>query len=91
MTLKIPVGVGWPGTPVATVDWAIGMQMTGTGSSEPVCAGDSGFDPQGAPVLPYGSTWRHYGFVCTAAPSGVTCRNPASHGWFMSARGWRRF
>ena len=49
-----------------------------------------GFDPQGAPVLPYGSTWRHYRFVCTTAPSGVTCRNADGHGWFMSARHWRR-
>jgi hypothetical protein len=65
--------------------------MTATGAAQPVCAGDPGFDTTHAPVLPYGATWRHYRFVCTAAPSGITCRNPAGHGWCMSAHHWRQF
>ncbi len=71
------------------LEWAVGLEMRGTGRPAVVCASDPGFDQSYAPVLPYGRLWRHVGFTCRARPGGLTCRNRSSHGWFLSRNSWR--
>jgi hypothetical protein len=45
----------------------------------------------GAAELPYGKT-RHFGpFTCTSRVSGLTCRNPAGHGFTVSRQRQRVF
>jgi Family of unknown function (DUF6636) len=48
-----------------------------------LCAGDTIYD-QSMPVLPYGSVWRHSGFVCLSERSGLTCRNQKGRGFVLS-------
>jgi hypothetical protein len=43
------------------------------------------------PVLRYGRRWRWHGIVCTSRPAGLTCRNRAGHGWFLSRERQRIF
>ena len=40
-------------------------------------------------VLAYGKTWRHGGFTCASAQTGLTCRNGHGHGLFVSRDSWR--
>jgi hypothetical protein len=65
--------------------------MNNTGRPSILCAGDSGFNPEGAPVLAYGRVWRHFTFTCWSRRTGLTCRNPAGHGWTLSGARWRSF
>jgi hypothetical protein len=48
-----------------------------------MCHGDTVADPS-APVIPYGTQWRAYGFVCTSQTTGLTCVNSAGHGFSLS-------
>jgi hypothetical protein len=43
------------------------------------------------PRLAYGHTWRWRGFRCTAETTGLTCRNPQGHGFFLSRASQRVF
>ena len=43
------------------------------------------------PVLPYGRTWRWRAISCTSRAAGLTCRNGAGHGWFLSRARQRIF
>ncbi len=54
------------------------------------CHGDTARDPR-APILAYGRTWVRGGFSCTSRTTGLTCRNPGNHGFFLSRESWRRF
>lgn len=42
-------------------------------------------------TLRYGSRWRLGPFRCTMRHTGLTCRNRASHGWFLSRAAYRLF
>jgi hypothetical protein len=43
-----------------------------------------------APVLPYGSSWRAFGFRCRSRISGMTCSNAYSgHGFFLERHTYR--
>jgi hypothetical protein len=44
-----------------------------------------------ARTLAYGKTWHGGGLTCTSAVKGLTCRNPAGHGFFLSRAHWRSF
>lgn len=60
----------------------------------PRCAGDIGpFQglTVGADVLEYGQTREAPGVSCMSATEGLTCRNGAGHGFFLSRGSWRRF
>ena len=64
------------------------------GHSQPIpCAGDAGpfGDPAHAVLLRYGKTWNTLGLRCSEKTSGLTCKNPSGHGFFMSLRSWRTF
>jgi len=47
-------------------------------------------DPTKAPVLAYGKTWRYGPFACSSATNGLSCRNKAGHGFFLSRALWKR-
>src|SRR5579872_6834432 len=69
------------------------VELALTGRTHGFCSGDIGVLAElgRAPVLPYGSTWRHGGFVCTSARTGLTCKNPSGHGFFLSRQRWHAF
>jgi hypothetical protein len=46
---------------------------------------------EGLRTLAYGTTWHWHGFGCSSQKSGLTCRNPAGHGFFLSRERQRRF
>jgi len=43
------------------------------------------------PVLPYGTSWRRYGIVCTSRSTSLTCRNRDGHGYTLSRERRRIF
>jgi hypothetical protein len=70
------------------------ISLTAAGRAIPVtCAGDPGpFVVEAkATVLRYGKTWADGGISCTSATNGLTCRNRAGHGFFLSRERWRSF
>lgn len=48
-----------------------------------VCHGDTVKTPE-AQSLPYGATWERKGISCSSEKTGLTCRNPAGHGFMLS-------
>jgi hypothetical protein len=64
------------------LEWGDSLQMTARSRPSGVCHGDTVLR-QGQ-VVRYGRTWHAGGFTCTVRQSGVTCRNRAGHGWFLS-------
>jgi hypothetical protein len=66
------------------------LGMSPTGRPILVCHGDTVFDPR-EPVLAYGKTFTFGPFRCTSQSAGLTCRNGAGHGWFLSRSSYRRF
>ena len=70
------------------------VSLTATGRAVPVtCAGDPGpfVSEATASVLGYGRTWSGGGISCTSESTGLTCKNRASHGFFLSRERWRTF
>ena len=78
-----------PRDPDCDLDWGSGLDLGATGRAHWICAGDTVLR-QGA-VLGYGSTWRAGPFTCTSERTGVTCRNRAQHGFFLSRASYRLF
>jgi hypothetical protein len=66
-------------------DWGQGFWMNAHGRAAPVCAGDTALN-RDAPVVRYGTTWRHGAFACASSADGMRCKNADGHG-FMIARG----
>ena len=54
------------------------------------CVGDTVIDP-GSIVLGYGRTLSLGGFDCSSEKSGMTCTNPAGHGFTLSRAQQRLF
>ncbi|MFN8187805.1 MAG: DUF6636 domain-containing protein [Gaiellales bacterium] len=71
-------------------DFGQGLEMSRTGRSKVVCAGDSTNDPS-ARVLAYGTNWKRGGFTCKVRTTGVRCTNASGHGFFLSRERWSRF
>jgi hypothetical protein len=46
---------------------------------------------QDVPALAYRRSWQRAGLRCTSQPAGLTCRNAAGHGFFLSRQSQRRF
>lgn len=67
---------------------AIGMKKSGKPSY--LCISDTVYDPA-ARTLAYGSTWSRDGFRCTSEQAGLSCRNRAGHGFFLSRERTRVF
>jgi uncharacterized protein DUF6636 len=66
------------------------LELSPTGRPAGFCSGDAGvFAKRGlATVLAYGHAWRTGGYTCTSSSSGLTCRNGAGHGFFLSRTNW---
>jgi hypothetical protein len=71
---------------------AFGDSLGMSATSRPIyiCHGDTVFVPH-AKVLAYGTRYAFGPFRCTSQPAGLTCRNAAGHGWFLSRGSYRRF
>jgi hypothetical protein len=79
-----------PKPPSCEFEWGPGFEMRRTGRGQIVCGSDSvNLAPQ--TTLKYGKTWRRPGFSCTSRRSGLTCRNMARHGFFLSRKRSSRF
>ena len=76
----------------ATVDWH-GFELGRTGKGAVTCSGGILYSPDTQRpvyrVLAYGTIWRHGGFTCASAVTGLTCRNGHAHGLFVSRDTWR--
>jgi hypothetical protein len=74
------------------VDWH-GFVLGTAGAGAVNCSGGIQYDPATdhpvTPSLVYGSRWRHGTFTCLSRVAGVTCRNRAGHGLFLSRDTWR--
>ena len=55
-----------------------------------ICAGDTAADPKGL-TLAYGDHLNLGGFRCTSQITGMTCTNPAGHGFILSRRAQHLF
>jgi hypothetical protein len=73
------------------VDWGYGLTLGNRGRAAVLCAGDTIRRAGRRAVLAYGTTWRKRGFTCRSESVGLTCRNTAGHGFFLSRERWRRF
>ena len=70
------------------------VALAPAGRPQPIaCSGDAGpfADPAAARTLPYGAVWRGGGYSCSSARTGLTCRNAAGHGFFLSRASWHAF
>jgi len=72
------------------LDWGDSYEMTANGRVGLTCHGDTAILPSSR-VLHYGKRWTHGGFTCKSRASGLTCRNRAGHGFFLSRRHSYRF
>ena len=54
------------------------------------CASDSA-NSEDAGILAYGQTFSRGGFTCQSQPSGMTCTNRSSHGFFLSKASQKLF
>jgi hypothetical protein len=72
-------------------DYGVTLTLSAKGSAQIGCVSDAVLpDPSKAPVLAYGKTWRYGPFTCGSAKTGLTCRNKAHHGFFLSRERWKR-
>ena len=81
-----------------SVDYGQGLSLTavpkpgqkGAGRASVVCAGDTVLGLRG-PALAYGSRFARGGIACLSRVTGLTCRNAAGHGFFLSRQRYRLF
>lgn len=73
------------------LEWGDRFALGAKGKPGLVCHGDTLFTPD-SPVLAYGKTmtWKS-GIACTAAKSGITCKNRQGHGFSLSRSKQRLF
>jgi hypothetical protein len=64
------------------LDYGDAFAMTPRGRARRICHGDTALG--GRTVLPYGRSRRVGPFLCVSRTAGLTCRNRAGHGWFLS-------
>lgn len=74
------------------LDWGDSVTLSPTGRTELTCHGDTVlFVNPRSKVLRYGTTWTRGPYTCTSRTTGLTCKNTAGHGFFLSLQSWRRF
>jgi Family of unknown function (DUF6636) len=71
------------------LDWGDSLEMRTRSRVSVTCHGDTALGDRH--ILGYGKTWRHGGFTCVSRTTGLTCRNLAGHGFFMSRQRSRIF
>ena len=69
-------------------DYGSTLELRGTGRAFPGCVSDAVGRIQ--MTLGYGRTYKKGPFTCTSTRAGLTCRNTARHGFFLSKSAWRR-
>src|SRR5579871_1264725 len=69
------------------------LRLGATGRPYGFCSGDAGVLALAGRtnVLAYGKTWQKGPFRCTSETTGLTCKNTAGHGFFLSRRSWKSF
>ena len=73
-------------------DWGGAISIGARGRARFICYSDTVMPPPGrARTAQYGQTIYRNGFSCSVTRAGVTCRNPAGHGFFISKGSYRRF
>ncbi len=72
------------------LEWGLSFGVGASGSGAPLCVGDTTAMP-GAPVLGYGRSVSHAGFICLSEQSGVTCQNAQGHGFKVARSAQRVF
>lgn len=73
-------------------DWGGALYIGPRGRTRFICHSDTVMPPPGrARTAKYGQTIYRNGFSCSVTRKGVTCRNPAGHGFFVSRTAYRRF
>jgi hypothetical protein len=84
--------------PDCSVPNRITLNVTGrTRVAKSICPGEDEGDAgpfAGGPTtrtLDYGQRWSGGGLSCTSTFKGLTCRNEAKHGFFLSRARWRSF
>jgi hypothetical protein len=86
--------VAYCAQPKIGVDWA-GFTLGPATKGSVECSGGAMVDPTTQHLryvtLAYGNAWKHGVFTCSSAVTGVTCRNRAGHGLFVSRQSWRAF
>jgi hypothetical protein len=69
-------------------DYGSTLELRPTGRAFPGCVSDAiGRIQQ---TVGYGKTYKKGPFTCKSARAGLTCRNAARHGFFLSKKAWRR-
>jgi hypothetical protein len=77
--------------PPTSLDWH-GFELSAHGKGQVACSG--GVLVMGNvryTTVSYGTTWRHGAYTCVSRASGLTCRNRARHGVFISRAAYRLF
>lgn len=78
--------------PKIGVDWA-GFTLGKKTPGSVECAGGAMYDSSTQHprlvTLAYGKTWKHSVFMCFSKVNGMTCKNSAGHGLFISRGSWR--
>jgi uncharacterized protein DUF6636 len=76
----------------AGVDWH-GFELAVGAKGQVLCTGGILYNPTtqrpSYATLAYGRSWHRGGFTCVSAVRGVTCRNAAGHGIFVSRESYR--
>ena len=72
------------------LNWGDSLEMSRTGRAVMVCHGDTAISLRSR-ILTYGTPWSREGFSCRSETTGLTCRNAAGHGFFLSRERWRTF
>ena len=78
------------------IDFGQGLELSavpkrnerGSGTAGVVCAGDTVLGERGPP-LAYGSRFSRGGITCVSRATGLTCRNAAGRGFFLSRERWQ--
>lgn len=74
-------------------DWGDAFSVRPTGRGRGVCHSDTALPAPGRRIriLAYGTSITLGKITCTSRRSGLTCRNPAGHGFFLSREKIRVF
>ena len=80
--------------PKIGVDWA-GFTLGPKRKGSVECSGGTLYEPSTQQpryvTLAYGKSWKRGVFTCWSRVNGVTCKNAAGHGLFVSRQAYRTF
>ena len=65
------------------VEYGGAYELETKGKAGLLCYGDTIYNPS-YPKLPYGATWSNNGIMCESKQTGLTCKNFAGRGFFLS-------